>query len=55
MGFDSSALRHYIKVLDFSDLLTYYVNVMIQTIHFGSMPQATKPACVDTLNAREGP
>ena len=54
-GFDSSALRHYIKVLDFSDLLTYYINVMIQTIHFGTMPQAKKPACVDTLNAREGP
>jgi len=42
--------------LIFADLLTYYtICVMIQTIHFGTMPQATKPACVDTLNAREGP
>ena len=55
-GFDSSALRHYIKVLDFPGLFTYYMNcVMIQTTHFGTMPQATKPACFDTLNAREGP
>ena len=55
-GFDPSALRHYIKVLDFSDFFTYYKScVMIQAIHFGTMPQATKPACVDTLNAREGP
>ena len=54
-GFDSSALRHNIKVLVFWDLFTYYINCVIQAIHFGTMPQATKPACVDTLNAREGP
>ena len=54
--FDSSALRHYIKVLDFwRSLHLLYNCVMIQAIHFGTMPQATKPACVDTLNAREGP
>jgi len=41
--------------LIFSDLFTYYINCVIQTIHFGTMPQATRPACVDTLNAREGP
>jgi len=42
--------------LIFSDLFTYYINcVMIQTIHFGTLPQATKPACVGTPNAREGP
>ena len=28
---------------------------MIQTIQFGSMRQATKLACIDTHNAREGP
>jgi len=28
---------------------------VIQAIHLGTMPQGTKPACVDTLNAREGP
>jgi hypothetical protein len=28
---------------------------VIQAIHFGTMPQATKPACVDSTNAREGP
>jgi hypothetical protein len=55
MGFDSSALGHSIKVLVFWDLFTYYVNCVIQAIHFGTMPQGTKPACVDALNAREGP
>ena len=55
-GFDSSALRHYIKVLDFFRSLHLLYNcVMIQAIHFGRTLQATKPACVDTLNAREGP
>ena len=44
-----------LKFLIFSDLFTYYINCVIQTIHFGTMPQGTKPACVDTLNAREGP
>jgi hypothetical protein len=29
--------------------------VMIQAIYFGRMSQGTKPSCVDTLNAREGP
>jgi hypothetical protein len=28
---------------------------VIQAIHFGTMPQATKPTCVDSTNAREGP
>ena len=53
--FDSSALRHYIKVLDFFAMSHLLFNCVIQAIHFGRMPQATKPACVDTLNAREGP
>ena len=44
-----------LKFLIFSDLFTYYINCVIQAIHFGTMPQATKPACVDALNAREGP
>jgi len=29
--------------------------VMIQAIHFGTVAQAAKPACVNTLNSREGP
>jgi hypothetical protein len=29
--------------------------VMIQAVHFEGMSQGTKPACVDTLNPREGP
>ena len=55
-GFDSSALRHDIKTLDFWRSPHLLCNcVMIQAMYFGRMPQATKPACVDTLNAREGP
>ena len=55
-GFDSSALRHNIKTLDFWRLPHLLCNcVMIQAIHFGRMRQGTIPSCVDTLNAREGP
>jgi hypothetical protein len=59
-GFDSSALRHdfltSLKYLLFPDRFTYYViAVMLQAIQFGRMPQGRKPACVDTLNPREGP
>ena len=45
-----------LKFLDFLRSLHLPCNcVMIQAIHFGRMSQGTKPACVDTLNPREGP
>ena len=55
-GFDSCAFRHHIKLLAFSQSLHLQSNcVMIQAVHFEGMSQGIKPACVDTLNPREGP